>query len=168
VDEIVTLVDGENREIGATPRSRMRAARLPHRATFVFVFQSTGELLVQRRTETKDVYPGYFDLAAGGVVLAGESYDESAQRELAEEMGICGVPLEAHFDFWFEDEQVRVWGRAYSCTWDGAIVPQTEEVAAVHEIWPDDIWAGRIEGMVTPDSLAAFKRVMTLRSHGAG
>ena len=47
---------------------------LPHRSTYVLVFNSQGDLYVQKRTLTKDVFPGYFDVAAGGVVLAGETY----------------------------------------------------------------------------------------------
>ncbi|NIR17298.1 MAG: NUDIX domain-containing protein, partial [Desulfobacterales bacterium] len=72
--------------------------RLPHRATYILVFNSGGELYVQKRTQTKDVFPGYYDVAAGGVVLAGESYEEGAVRELLEELGIRGTPLEELFD----------------------------------------------------------------------
>lgn len=158
------IVNNDNLEVGSAPRSQMRAERLPHRAAFVFVFRSTGALIVQRRTLTKDVYPGLLDLAAGGVVLAGESYDESATRELAEELGISGVPVEPHFDFWHQDHAVRVWGRAYSCTWDGPVVPQPEEVAAVLELPPEKILAGEIAGEFTPDSFAALARLMLLRS----
>ena len=117
--EQVIIVDRDNREVGIVPRTEMRAKSLPHRATYIFVFRSDGALLVQHRTLTKDVYPGYIDLCAGGVVTAGESYEQSAERELFEEMGIRVVPLEAHFDFWFEEG--TVWGRVFSCTWDGAL-----------------------------------------------
>jgi len=83
---------------------------------------------VQRRTATKDVYPGFYDVAAGGVVLAGETYEESAAREAEEEMGIRGAPMEALFDFFHEDGGNRVWGRAFRCVWDGPVVLQPEEV----------------------------------------
>ena len=65
-DEIVFIVDDENVPVGEAPRRRMRAENLPHRATYVFVLDSDGRLLVQRRTDTKDLFPGYYDLAAGG------------------------------------------------------------------------------------------------------
>jgi isopentenyldiphosphate isomerase len=72
-DEIVTIVDAHNNVVGSAPRWEMRAKRLPHRSTYILVFNSQGELFVQKRTMTKDVFPGYYDPATGGVVLAGES-----------------------------------------------------------------------------------------------
>jgi hypothetical protein len=46
-DEIVTLVDEHNRVIGAVPRREMRAKRLPHRSTYIFVFNTQGYLYVR-------------------------------------------------------------------------------------------------------------------------
>ncbi|MBL8220338.1 MAG: NUDIX hydrolase YfcD [Bryobacterales bacterium] len=156
-DEMVVLVDAENRVTGASPRHVMRSGNLPHRASYVFVFNSAGELYVQHRTMTKDVYPGYYDLAAGGVVLAGETYEESATRELEEEMGIRGVPLEPWFDFYFEGEGI-CWGRAFSCVWDGPIVPQPEEVQSVCMAGLDAVLSGWDGRSMTPDSLLALRR----------
>ncbi|MBI3302305.1 MAG: NUDIX domain-containing protein, partial [Deltaproteobacteria bacterium] len=118
-DEIVTIVDEHNTVVGAVPRREMRAGRLPHRSTYILVFNARGELYVQKRTMTKDVFPGYYDPAAGGVVLAGESYERGAVRELEEEMGIRDVPLTWLFDFYFADEHIRAWGGAFSCVYDG-------------------------------------------------
>jgi 8-oxo-dGTP pyrophosphatase MutT (NUDIX family) len=98
-DEIVAIVDADNDVVGTSTRREMRAKRLPHRSTYILVFNSQGQLYVQKRTLTKDLFPGYYDPAAGGVVLAGESYEESARRELEEEMGIRDVPLNWLFDF---------------------------------------------------------------------
>ena len=68
-DEIVAIVDEHNTVLGSAPRREMRAKALPHRATYVLVFNSQDQLYVQKRTLTKDVFPGYYDPAAGGVVL---------------------------------------------------------------------------------------------------
>src|SRR3989454_12783723 len=130
-DEIVTIVDKQNTLVGAVPRREMRARNLPHRSTYILVFNSRGALYVQKRTLTKDVFPGYYDVAAGGVVLAGESYEQGARRELEEEMGIRDVPLAWLFDFYFADEHTRVWGGAFSCVYDGKVILQEEEVEDV-------------------------------------
>ncbi len=160
--ERVVIVDDHNVEVGAAPRHEMRSKRLPHRATFILVFDSKGRLLVQKRTETKDLYPGFYDLAAGGVVVEGESYDASAEREAAEELGIQGVPLTAHFDFYFEDSGNRCFGRVYSCTCEGPFRLQPEEVVSVEFRPLDEILGGRIEP-VTPDTLDALKRYLIQR-----
>lgn len=157
-DEQVLIVDRENRPIGVAPRWEMRAGGLPHRAAYILVFNGAGELHVQRRTMTKDVYPGLLDPAAGGVVLAGESYEESAERELAEEMGIRGVALAAGFDFWFDEPPVRVWGRVFVCRYDGPLVLQAEEVDSVCFLTPEAVLSSA--EMVTPDGLAVVRRYL--------
>ena len=157
-DEQVMIVDRENRPVGVAPRWEMRAGGLPHRATYILIFNAAGELHVQRRTMTKDVYPGYLDPAAGGVVLAGESYEESAERELAEEMGIRGVALAAGFDFWFDEAPVRVWGRVFVCHYDGPLVLQAEEVESVCLLTPEAVLA--CGEQVTPDGLAVVRRYL--------
>src|SRR5262245_4538972 len=89
--ELVDIVDADDRVIGHAPRAASRAGKLRHRATYIHVFNSGGQLFVHQRTASKDVYPSYFDVAVGGVVAAGESYDDGARRELAEEVGITAV-----------------------------------------------------------------------------
>lgn len=156
-DELVAIVDRDNKVTGAVTRREMRARHLPHRCSYIAVTNTAGQLYVQVRTMTKDVYPGYLDPVSGGVVLAGESYEESAERELAEEMGIRGVPLETMFDFWLDDQGIQVWGRVFRCTWDGPIVPQPEEVASVIMRWPEDVVKGGEN--YTPDGLYVVRRL---------
>lgn len=160
-NERVIIVDDDNAVVGAAPRHEMRAKRLPHRATFILVFDSKGRILVQKRTDTKDVYPGYYDLAAGGVVTEGERYDESAVREAAEELGIHGVPLESRFDFYFEDAGNRCFGRVYSCVCDGPFKLQPEEVVSVEFAEPSNVLDGRIAPL-TPDTLEALRRYLRI------
>lgn len=161
-DELVAIVDAENVEVGSAPRARMRAENLLHRATYIFVFDAEGRLYVQHRTVTKDIYPGYWDLCAGGVVLAGESYEESAARELGEELGITGVTLEPWFDFYCEDQRSRVWGRAFGVMgYEGPITMQLEEVQAVERLHPEEILAGSLPYKFTPDSVIALRKRMS-------
>jgi len=161
-EERVTIVDRDNRIVGEATRSEMRRLGLPHRAAYILVRDSAGSAYVQKRTLTKDVYQGYWDSVSGGVVTAGESYEASAERELAEEMGIRGVPLRPLFDFWFEDG--RVWGRAFACEYDGPLTPQAEEVEFVERMQPSEILR-RAEGgePFTPDSLLVVRRWLAMR-----
>jgi len=156
--ELVDIVDLENRVVDTVTRSRMREERLLHRSTFILVFDKSGFLYVQKRTDTKDVYPGYWDPTTGGVVLSGEDYEAGAMRELSEELGITDVPLKAHFDFLFKDGPSPVWGRVFSCHWNGVIIPQPEEVQSVQRMRPDAILERATVELFTPDSLYVVKR----------
>ena len=91
-DELVDHVDEHDRVIGTVTRREMRANRLLHRATAIAVFSTDGRLLAHRRAATKDIWPARWDIAAGGVVSAGEAYLTSARRELAEELGLDREP----------------------------------------------------------------------------
>lgn len=158
-DELVEIVDRENNSLGAVTRAIMRQQNLTHRASYILVFNRKGELFIQKRTMTKDIYPGYWDLAAGGVVLAGESYMDSALRELQEELGVTGVRLRHLFDQYFEDDHNRVWGRIYTCTCEGPFTLQVEEVAYGRFIALSDIHALHQVEPVTPDGLALLHRL---------
>lgn len=114
--ESVAWIDEHDNVIEFVPRSRMRAERLRHRAVFVAVTDGSGRILVHRRSPAKDVWPGWCDIAVGGVVTADESYDEAARRELAEEIGLVGIepePIDGGVPRPYDDETVSLLGRCY-------------------------------------------------------
>ena len=155
--ELVVIVDEQNREIGAVARDIMRGQRLIHRASYILVSNRAGKLFVQMRTMSKDIYPGCWEIAAGGVVQAGESYEESARRELAEELGITAGKLVHLHDQYYEDDSNRVWGRIYACTDNGPFDLQEEEVAAGRFMTLDEALELSRKQAFTPDSLVIIK-----------
>ena len=160
-DEMVVIVDRENNITGSATRRQMRAERLPHRCSYILAFNPGGQLYVQKRTMIKDIYPGYWDPAAGGVMQTGESYEESAAREVGEELGVRGVELRPLFDLWFEDERSAVWGRAFTCVYDGPLALQAEEVDFVEMMTPDDVLRRAAAGETfTPDGLMVLERYL--------
>ena len=163
-EEIVAIVDRRNNVIGSAPRSRMRAEGLCHRATYILVFDTAARMFVQKRTDTKDIYPGYYDIATGGVVLAGEPYNISAKRELAEELGIADTPLTSLFDFYHEQGRNRVWGMVYSCVWDGPIVLQKEEVESGDFYSVPTILSMSEKEPFTPDGMYVLHRYLESES----
>ncbi len=163
-DEIVTIVDAHNNVVGVAPRWQMRAHNLPHRSTYILVFNPRGELYVQKRTMTKDVFPGYYDPVAGGVVLAGESYEQGAVRELEEELGIRDTPLTWLFDFYFADAHTRVWGGTFSCVYEGPLVLQTEEVESVTLMTPEEVLRRAVTAPFTPDGVYVVRRYLEERA----
>jgi aminoglycoside phosphotransferase (APT) family kinase protein/8-oxo-dGTP pyrophosphatase MutT (NUDIX family) len=127
--ELVQLYDAAGEPAGVTDRHRMRTENLTHAATAVVVRDPWGRVYVHRRTDTKDVYPGRFDFAAGGVVGAGEDPRHGAVRELAEELGVHGVTLEPIRVARYTDDHTDYWGHCFTTTYDGPITWQPEEVA---------------------------------------
>lgn len=155
-DEIVLIVNERDEVVGQVPRHTMRKNGLLHRVTYILVFDSRGRLFVQKRTKTKDLYPGYYDLAAGGVVCAGESYEQSAAREAWEELGI-EQPLKPHFKFFFEQNNNRCWGQVFSCVHNGPFTLQQEEVESAEFMDTKTVIEENIKP-ITPDTRAVFER----------
>jgi len=126
-DEMVDVIDESGNVVGVVSRREIREQRLPHRCTYVLVFNSKGELFVHQRTPMKDVFPSYWDVCVGGVLASGESFNESARREVREEIGITVIP-EPLFLFRYSDERTIVQGMVYRVTHDGPFILQPEEV----------------------------------------
>ncbi|MCI5188457.1 MAG: NUDIX domain-containing protein [Candidatus Electrothrix sp. AS4_5] len=158
-EEIVQLVDEQNRELGELPRRLMREQRLIHRASYILVFNAANELFVQKRTATKDVYPGYWDVAAGGVVQAGETYEQSAERELAEELGVA-AKLNFLFDQYYEDLDNRVWGRIFTCVHEGPFTLQAEEVEQGRFMLPGHALDLSRSEPFTPDGILILEKLL--------
>ncbi len=135
--ELVALIDPDDdtgRVTGAAPRERVRAENLPHGATGVLVRRSDGQVLVHRRSQDKDLWPGLLDVACGGVLVAGEDPEAGARRELAEEVGIDdpGLPLEPLGRRWYRDDDTWYLAHLYQVVWDGPVRFVDGEVA---EAW---------------------------------
>jgi len=126
--EYVVIVDKKDRVLRRVTRKEMRTKGLRHRSTAILVFNSKGELFVHKRTATKDVFPSYYDIAVGGVVESGETYETSAKRELAEEVGITRVELEFLFKVQYESLHHKCFTATFSCVYDGPLKLQEEEI----------------------------------------
>ncbi|MCS7338324.1 MAG: NUDIX domain-containing protein, partial [Verrucomicrobiae bacterium] len=87
--EFFDVVNAADEVIGRQPRAEVHRLGLLHRAVHVLVFNSRGQVYLQKRAHTKDRQPGLWDSSASGHVDAGEDYDTAALRELREELGIA-------------------------------------------------------------------------------
>lgn len=87
-EEIVDIVDGNNNVIGSERRRIAHERGLLHRASHVFIFNSSGELLIQRRSHEKSICPGKLDFSAAEHLEQGESYLDGAVRGVTEELSI--------------------------------------------------------------------------------
>ncbi|MBD1554348.1 NUDIX hydrolase YfcD [Pseudomonas typographi] len=163
--ETIAWVDEHDQSLGALPRAELRERGLIGRGTFILLFDSAGRLCVHRRTLSKAVYPGFWDAAAGGMVLADERYVDSAARELEEELGVSGVPLAEHGVFFFDQPGNRLWCAVFSAVWDGPLHLQAEEISEACFVPPTDVLARAGREPWCPDSVEALRRYL---SHNPG
>lgn len=91
-DELFDVVDEDDAVLGPQPRAFVHVNNLRHRAIHILLFNSAGELFLQKRSPWKDLNPSLWDSSAAGHVDAGETYHEAAGRELQEELGVS-APL---------------------------------------------------------------------------
>ncbi len=134
-DELVDIVDEFDDVIEVVTRREMRAGVLRHRAVYIAVQGRDGRLLVHQRSFAKDVRPGAWDIAVGGVVGSGESYESAALRELAEEIGVTGVTPTPIGGGTFGDHSFELIGRCYHLVHDGPFVFADGEV--IQARWVD-------------------------------
>ena len=153
-EELVDLVDADDVVVEVVTRAEVRArgAAARHRACYVAVLTSEGELVVHRRAEWKDVYPGYWDVCFGGVLGAGEAWDDAAHRELREEAGIDATLELLGISSW-ECADAKLNGRVYLAHSDGPFPCPDGEVVEVATVSLRDLpdWLGTHD--VCPDSV---------------
>jgi len=95
--------------------------------------------------------------------LAGESYEESAARELAEELGVRRARLDFLFDQYYEDENNRVWGRVFRCLSEGPFVLQAEEVESGQFLAPAAALQLSGQEPFTPDGIILLRKIAAMQ-----
>ena len=173
MNEILDLVDDEDRVIGRAPRDEVHGnPTLLHRVVHVLVFDNRGRIFLQKRAGDKDVQPGRWDSSVRGHVDAGEEREVAARRELAEELGIPGrdipetgsspPPLQflrryRHGND-YESELVTTW----MLLWDGPFRLQESEISdgRFWDLEEIDLLAERAgaPGPFTPNFLDELRR----------
>ena len=130
--EPVAVYDAAGGVVGVAPRGEVYARSLWHGVGSVLLRSGDGErVYVHRRTATKLVMAGLYDCWAGGVVGPGESPAATAERELAEELGVSGVALAFLFTVAYDEGPggLRSHLFAFEARYDGPVRHQPEEVA---------------------------------------
>jgi isopentenyldiphosphate isomerase len=95
----------------------------------ILLFNSSGELFLQKRSMSKDEQPGKWDSSAAGHVDSGEEYPECASREIAEELGIVvDQPLQPLFKLPASMRSGNEHCMVYRYCFDGPLVLQAEEI----------------------------------------
>ncbi len=148
----IVYVDSDDNVIGAGPSIEAQTKGITHRVSRVFLFNSKGELLLQKRADHLRVNPGKWSESACGHVDEGETYLGTAERELKEEIGVSDIKLQEIKKLY--DEGVGpswIWKRfnmLYRGAYNGEVRPNPKEVSKVRWIMPDEL---RIETKEHPE-----------------
>jgi isopentenyldiphosphate isomerase len=165
--ELVDVVDDDDRVVATVPRPEMRARNLQHRSVGIVVLGSDGRLLVHRRADDKDVWPGRWDIAVGGVVAAGETYDGAAVREVGEEIGVDvgpGTPTPLHplGHGRYADDEVSAICHCYRIVHDGPFRFDDGEVVEVRWVDAAALAELMLAAPFVPDSIAVLLPLLDL------
>ena len=129
MQELFPIVDAEGQVLGKITRGEAHSgSRILHPVVHLHLFNSNGELYLQRRPQWKDIQPGRWDTACGGHMAYGETPEEALRREVSEELGISGfipTPL-GHYVFDSKRERELVY--VNKAVYDGEVYPSQEEL----------------------------------------
>ncbi len=127
--EVLDIVDDQDRVIGSATRGDIHQRGLTHRSIHVLVFDGAGSVLLQKRSLQKDECGGMWDTSCAGHVESGQSYVETAPRELQEELGISVVaPLEALFKMSPNKDNGHEFAMVFSMIGQGPFVAAEDEI----------------------------------------
>lgn len=123
------LVDEDGRVIGKASRGECHnGSHLLHPVVHLHVFNSRGEVYLQKRPEWKDIQPGKWDTAVGGHIDYGETPEEALRREVREELGIEAFKPEPLGKYVFESQRERELVYVHKTVYDGPVRPSAEEL----------------------------------------
>ncbi len=138
-DELFDIINEQDKVIGQATRRECHADKsLIHRSISVGIFNDQGEILLQQRSLTKDMEPGFWDISCGGHVSASQTYQETATRELQEELGIS-VPiklLKIHLTRMSHESEFSAVFRGYH---NGPFTPHPQEISSLQFFNPDEL-----------------------------
>lgn len=154
-DEILDLVDDRNRVIGRVRRGNVHGnPSLQHRAVHVFVRNRHGDLFLQKRSANKHIQPGKWDTSVGGHVETGQSYEEAARKEAAEELGIpadASIRLKFSHDYVWRSDVETEHIRTFLIEYEGPFKLQPEEVTEGRFWTVGELKAAAGTGILTPN-----------------
>lgn len=97
--EVIDIVNKTNQVIGQATRDHVHQSGLWHRGVHIFLFTPDRQLLVQKRSDQQDKFPGAIDCSVSEHLKPGEDYRKGAIRGLSEELGVEQVPLKRLIQF---------------------------------------------------------------------
>lgn len=155
--ELFYLVNDQDQVLGSISRLEAHQSQLlKHRSIFVLVFTDEDELVLQKRSQAKDSFSGFWTVSVSGHVTYGQTYLEAAQRELQEELGLNLNLEELYKDYFIEEREFSTVFRAYLDSKD-LINFDREEIESLAFIKLKDLAQFTRENKTTPSALKILR-----------
>ena len=160
-EELFPLVDEDGRVTGKATRGECHnGSRLLHAVVHLHVFNSKGELYLQKRPEWKDIHPGKWDTAVGGHIDYGETPEQALQREVREELGIVDFVPERIGKYVFDSRRERELVYVNKTVYDGPVRPSADELDGGRFWSPAEIKEALGKGVLTPNFESEYQRFL--------
>lgn len=165
-EELFPVVDPAGRVVGRATRGECHGgSMLLHPVIHLHLFNSRGELYLQKRPVWKDIQPGRWDTAVGGHVDWGEQTLEALRREVREEVGVTDFEPQHVLTYLFESERERELVYVYTTVYDGLVSPSGELEEG--RFWTlGEIAEAMGRGIFTPNFEGEIGRVVALPDAG--
>lgn len=159
--EYFPLVTEDGEVIGKATRKECHSGTFwLHPVVHLHVFNSRGELYLQKRSETKDIQPGKWDTSVGGHIDFGEETEIALRREVREELSITEFEPEFITRYKFTSRQESELVNVFRTTYDGAISPDPGEISEGRFWTIDEIKSALGKDVFTPNFEQEFINII--------
>ena len=147
------IVDEDGNTIGTAPRHVCHDGKsfLLHPVVHLHVFNTRGELYLQKRSAGKDIQPGKWDTSVGGHVCPGESHPDALMREATEELGLSDIIPVFQRRYIWKSRRERELVHSYKVVTDLVPVVNKDEIDEGRFWSLDEISACLGKGLFTPN-----------------
>ncbi|MDO5570659.1 MAG: NUDIX domain-containing protein [Bacteroidales bacterium] len=164
-EEIFPVIEESGRVIGqATRKFCHSGSKLLHPVVHLHVFNSNGEIYLQKRADWKDIQPGKWDTAVGGHVDYGEKIEDALKREAREELGIEINSPNYLFHYVFESKIEKEMVNAYYIIYNNDIFPDKSEIEEGRFWSLDEVKDNLGKNVFTPNFESEIIKVFDLLS----
>lgn len=163
-NEYLPAVDEAGNIIGAVTRGEAHSgSHILHPVVHLHLFNSKGEIFLQKGPAWKDIQPDKWDTSTGGHVDLGESIGQALKREVGEELGITDFTPEELGHYVFNSDKEKELVYVHKTIYDGPISPDTDELDGGRFWTMEEIAENIGKGIFTPNFESEYTKYFACR-----
>jgi isopentenyldiphosphate isomerase len=164
LEELFPVVNEDGETTGKITRKEAHSGtRILHPVVHLHLFNSKGELYLQRRPLWKDIQPGKWDTACGGHMAYGETPEEALRREVSEELGITDFEPEFLGKYVFDSKRERELVYVNKAVYDGKVNPSDDELDGGRFWTEEELREAMGKNILTPNFEQEYKAFFPCR-----